>query len=249
MKQALLSAAVAALAALGSGTSIADTVKLVGSGLVGTSIIEPNRDAIESSTGHTLQLASVPTSDALVDLVEKRADIAMLSSSVDVPLEIAAKMGRKIDPASLRVHALRTEEIVFIVNPSNPVPKLTMAQLGDIHTGKITNWKQVGGRDVPIRVYTSNPKGSTYAMVQQVAMNGADYVAGTKVMNSVARISDLVPGDEGGIGAMSRGSARTDGKTRIVETPKIARELLLVTLGEPSGKVRQVVEAAKNARK
>ena len=49
---------------------------------------------------------------------------------------------------------MRNYEIVFIVHANNPVTKLTLQQLSDIHTGKITNWKQLGGKDLPITVYS-----------------------------------------------------------------------------------------------
>jgi hypothetical protein len=154
---------------------------------------------------------------------------------------------KRIDSSTLRVHELRDDEIVFLVNSSNPVSKLTLAQLGDIHTGKFSNWKQVGGKDQPITIYTSTPTGSTSAMVKKAVMKGAEYAAGVKTMASFSRIADMVHGDEAGIGALSRGFVRADGRVKVIETTKIMRPLALVTVGEPSAQARQVIDALKAA--
>ncbi|GAC1603263.1 MAG: hypothetical protein NVS3B2_07620 [Ramlibacter sp.] len=147
------------------------------------------------------------------------------------------------------MHDLGSDDILFLVNSANPVTKLTMAQLSDIHSGKITNWNQVGGKDKAITVYTSTPKGATASTVKKVVMGGADYVNGTKVMTSLGRVVDLASNDEGAIGAMGKTFIRQDGRTKVIETPKISRPLAAVTLGEPTGKVKQVVDALKKATK
>lgn len=233
--------------ALTTGTALADTVKLAGSATLVNAVVAPNRERVEKSSGHSLQIVSSATGKGLVDLTDKNADVAMISSTLETALHTAEVAGRKIDPSTLRVHDLRPDEIVFLVNVSNPVSKLTAAQLGDIYTGKFSNWKQVGGKDLPITIYTSTPQGATSAVVKKIVMGGADYPAGVKIMTSFPRIADLVPGDEGGIGALGRGFVKADGKAKMIDTIKVMRPLALVTLGDPSPKVRQVIDALRAA--
>ncbi len=52
--------------------------------------------------------------------------------------------------AGLKETVLAYDGIAIIVHPDNPVSDLTLAQLADIYTGKITNWKDVGGNDAEI---------------------------------------------------------------------------------------------------
>ena len=52
-----------------------------------------------------------------------------------------------IDPVE---HIIARDAIAVIVNPNNPVSELTLQQISDIYSGKITNWKEVGGEDRPI---------------------------------------------------------------------------------------------------
>ena len=243
MKEAIR--AVCAAAVLGAATSaaLADTVKLAGSATVVNAIITPHREKVEKSSGQTLQIVSNATGKGLIELVDRNADIAMISSSLETAIATAEVAGKKIDPSTLRVHQLRSDDIVFLVNPSNPVSKLTPAQLGEIHTGKIGNWKQVGGKDLPITIYTSTPTGATSAVVKKMVMGGADYPASVKTMVSFARLAEMVPGDEGGIGAVGRSFVKSDAKAKVLETAKITRPLALVTLGEPSARVKQVIDA------
>lgn len=237
----------AACAACLPGAALADTVRLAGATTVLNVVITPNRAAVEKATGHTLEINGNATGKGLVDLSDGKADAAMVSEPMDIALAAAETAGKKLDGSKFRMHELRKDEIVFIVHPANPVGKLTHAQLGDIHTGKVTNWKQVGGKDMPITVYSDALTGGTRAMVKKVVMGGTDYAPSVKSLTSVARIADLVPGDESGIGALGRGFVKADGKAKVVETARIERPLAIVTMGEPSPKVRQVIDGFKAA--
>lgn len=225
---------------------LADTVRLAGATTVVNVVIAPNRAAVERSTGHTLEINGNATGKGLVDLSEGKADAAMVSEPMDIALEAAGVAGKKLDGSRLQMHELRTDEIVFVVNTANPVTKLSFQQLRDIHTGKITNWKQVGGKDQPITVYSDAVTGGTRAMVKKVVMGGAEYAPGVKSLTSVSRVADLVRGDEAGIGGLGRGFVKAD-KNRIVETDKIERPLAIVTIGEPQPKVKQVIDALRAA--
>ncbi len=230
-------------------TAQADTIRLAGATTVLNVVVTPHRAAVEKSTGHTLEINANATGRGLVDLSDGKADAAMVSEPMDIALVAAEAAGKKLDGSKLQMHELRKDEIVFIVNAANPVTKLTHAQLADIHTGKITNWKQVGGKDLPITVYSDALTGGTRAMIKKVVMNNVDYAPSVKSLTAVARIADLVPGDESGIGALGKGFVKSGSKVRIVETPKIERPLAIVTVGEPQPKVKQVIEALRTAAK
>jgi phosphate transport system substrate-binding protein len=247
MQQAMFSLVAMVALAAAAPLAQADTVRLAGATTVVNVVVNPNRAAVEKSTGHTLEINGNATGRGLVDLSDNKADAAMVSEPMDIALAAAEVAGKKLDGAKLKMHEIRKDEIVFIVHKDNPVTKLTLAQLGDIHTGKITNWKQVGGKDMPITVYSDALTGGTRAMIRKVVMNNADYAPSVKSLTSVSRIADLVPGDESGIGGLGRGFVKADGKVRVVETTKIERPLALVTMGDPQPKVKDVIEALRAA--
>jgi phosphate transport system substrate-binding protein len=64
--------------------------------------------------------------------------------------------------ADLVVHQIGTDANGIIVHASNPVKKITAAQVRDIYTGKIANWKELGGNDAPIVLLMVGPKHSSY---------------------------------------------------------------------------------------
>lgn len=77
----------------------------------------------------------------------------------------------------LRIEAISYEGLVFIVNANNPVDTLTQEQIKDIYSGKITNWKDVGGNDATIVVYKRNDDSGV-----QNYMN--EFMQDTKIKNT-----------------------------------------------------------------
>ena len=222
--------------------AFADTVKLHGATTVIDVVITPYRNAVQGATGHTLELVGNGTGKGLVDLSDGKADASLISEPLDIALAAAATAGKTIDPATLKVYEIRKDEIMFVVHPSNPVNSLTWEQIRDIHTGKITNWKQVGGKDGPINVYSDALTGGTRAMVKKVVLGGAEYGDNVKSLTAVKRVAELVTQDTQGIGGVGRGFVDS-AKDKVVQTKKIERPLAFVTVGEASPKVKQVIEA------
>lgn len=226
----------------------ADTVKITGASTVLNVVINPTKAAVEKNTGHSLAIIGSGTGKGLVDLFEGSSDIAMVSEPMDIAADAAAVAGKQIDAGKVKFFELRKDEIVFVVHPSNPVGKLTWEQIRDIHTGKISNWKQVGGKDQPIVVYSDSTTGGTRAMVKKIVLGGAEYGPAVKPQTSVKRAAEMVGGDEAGITGVGKGFVDA-GKNKIVDTKKIERPLALVTLGEPKPAAKAVIDAfAKEAK-
>jgi phosphate transport system substrate-binding protein len=175
MKKILRPSTLALTLALVAGSVAADTVKISGASTVFAVVVSPARAAVEKSTGHTLQVASSATGRGLVDLADGATDIAMVSEPMEIAGEAALAAGKKIDVKTMQFFELKKDEIVFVVHPSNTVGKLSWEQLRDIHTGKIANWKDVGGKDKAIVVYADSTTGGTRAMIKKIVFGGADF--------------------------------------------------------------------------
>ena len=67
---------------------------------------------------------------------------------------------------------IATDALVFVVNASNPVDSLTIKQIQGIYTGKITNWKEVGGDDIEIAAYQRNADAGSHVMMEKLVMDG-----------------------------------------------------------------------------
>jgi len=86
------------------------------------------------------------------------------------------------------------------VNPENTLKELTVDQVGDIFTGKIKNWKEVGGPDAPITVYSRENSSGTYEFFKEHVLKGKDFAASAQTMPGTAAIVQAVVKDKSAIG-------------------------------------------------
>ena len=68
------------------------------------------------------------------------------------------------------IEEIATDALIFVVNESNPVDNLTTEQIRDIYSGKITNWKDVGGNDEPIAAFQRNEGAGSQALMVKLIM-------------------------------------------------------------------------------
>ncbi len=224
--------------------ALAEEVKLNGAASVVTDLIVPHQAAVEMITGVKLIISKSNAGKGLIDLVDGTCDAAMASASLDATVKAAKSAGLTKPVPDLKMHVLAKSEVVFIVHPTNNVKNLSWEQIKDIHTGKITNWKELGGKDLPITVYTDAKASATRGLIKQVVMGNSEYAASAKAVDFVKEVNDKVALDTSGIGGLGLGFVDA-GKVSIVTTKKIERPLGFITLGAPSVKVQKVMDAFK----
>jgi phosphate transport system substrate-binding protein len=218
------------------------SLRLNGAASVVDSLVRPHAPAVERATGLRLAVDRSNAGKGLKDLVEGRCDIALASASLEATIDAARSAGLTGGVPDLRMHVIATSEVVFIVHPSNAARALTWEQLRDIHTGAITNWKQVGGADLPIVVFTDAAASATRGLVRQVVMGGADYGRDARALAKVSDVNEQVartPGGVGGLGLEFVDPARV----AVVRTRKVERPLAFVTVGAPGTDATRVIEA------
>lgn len=104
------------------------------------------------------------THPGFVSVVDGEKDICFMSYPSDEEMEYAKQKG-----VELEIVRATNSAFVFIVNVDNPVNNLTLEQIRDIYSGKITNWKEVGGEDAEIIPYQRPVNsGSQSGMLQLV---------------------------------------------------------------------------------
>jgi phosphate transport system substrate-binding protein len=159
-------------------------------------------------------------------------------------------------------HVVAGDAIAIVVHPSNPVDGLTIPQLSDIFSGKITNWRQMGGTDRPIVLLSRESNSGTHVFfLEQVVRQGRKedrtlFSPDTLLMPSSEGISAEVRQNPNAIGYDGLGYVTPDQKVvavapaagepyvmPTVETVKsgnypIARGLYIYTAGEPEGAIR-----------
>ncbi len=102
-------------------------------------------------------------------LINKTVDIANASRQIK-PEEIQQAKTNGVDPVE---YVVARDAIAIVVNPSNPVNNLTIRQLSDIYSGKINNWKEVGGEDrVIVRLSRETNSGTHVFFLENVIRLG-----------------------------------------------------------------------------
>jgi phosphate transport system substrate-binding protein len=86
------------------------------------------------------------------------------------------------------------------VSADNPIKELTLEQLDNIFSGKIRNWKELGGKDGPITLYSRENSSGTYEFFKENILRGKDFAAGAQTMQGTAAVLQAVANDSKGIG-------------------------------------------------
>jgi len=194
----------------------------------------------------------------IASLMNGTADIANASREMKSE-EIRAAQANGITPVEFVV---ARDAIAVVANPSNPVSRLTMQQISDIYTGKITNWRKVGGEDRPIVLLSRESNSGTYVYVLEHVIRMGNpkskllFSPDTLLMPSSEGISTEVRQNPNAIGYDGLGYVTPDQKVLAVARdangpyvlPSIAtvndgsypisRPLYMYTAGEPGGQVK-----------
>lgn len=143
--------------------------------------------------------------------------------------------------------------IAIIVNPKNPANNMTSEQAHDVFSGKIRNWKDLGGPDAAIDVVSREDGSGTRATFDQLILGKDRLVPGALFQNSNGTVRETVAQDEKAIGyisislisgkikALSLDGITPTNKNVKEDTYRLSRPVFLLTKGAPSGNVEKFV--------
>ncbi len=196
----------------------------------------------------------------IASLINKSTDIATASREMK-PREIEMAEKRGVHPKEFVV---AHDGVAVIANLNNPVDELTIEDLHRIFTGKATNWKEFGGKDLPIVTLSREVSSGTHMYfkeeVIQLGQKGspAEFSRETLLLTSSQAIVEEVASNESAIGYLGMGylSDRTKavriGKGNEFYAPNVeniikkvyplSRPLYVYTDGEPQGVVKLFVD-------
>lgn len=129
-------------------------------------------------------------------LMDGTTDIAMSSR----PLKMDERMKLQEAGKAFKEVTVAFDALAIIVNPKNKVGKLTREQAEAIYTGKITNWKEVGGDDMKIVAYARETSSGTYEFFKEHVLNRKNYASTVLNMPATGAIIQSVSQTAGAIG-------------------------------------------------
>lgn len=139
--------------------------------------------------------------DGAAALVDNRCDIAMMSRFMkDKEFEKAIVNG--VQPVA---HVVAMDGVCVVVHPSNPVKALSADKIRAIYKGEITNWKEVGGADMPIVVISRDTSSGTYETFHGLLMKKEKMAGSVEYVNSNPQAHARVSKTEGAVGYVGLG--------------------------------------------
>jgi phosphate transport system substrate-binding protein len=230
-------------------------IRYDGSTVIAQSILDAGTlKAFEAKTGVKFApLQMTGTGTGLQALMEGKVDLAGSTRALKAEEKKAELLGAIIGYDALAIW----------VNASNPLASLSKDQLKGIYTGKITNWKEVGGKDGPIHVITEplDSKKATLQLVQELLMDKVAYAKPFKAIDLFPDQLTLIAGDGGGIcaaslsmGSLVSAEARKNLKAIQVDGIQatddnirsgaylLSRPVILASKGLPQGEVKQFID-------
>lgn len=150
-----------------------------------------------SHAGATLQVSGGGSGVGIAALINGTTDIA--ASSRPIKTSEVDKLKARFATTGYAYPIARDGLSVYL-NTANPVKELTLAQLRDIYTGRITNWKQVGGTDTTIILYSRENSSGTYTYFKDNVLLGKDFSPRAQTLQGTAAVVNAVAKDANGIG-------------------------------------------------
>jgi phosphate transport system substrate-binding protein len=203
----------------------------------------------------------------MASLISNTCDIAMSSRNIKQK-EIDQAKAKGGNPVEIKV---ALDGIAVVVNPKNPVSKLTLDQLAGIFSGKIVNWKELGGSDAKIVVLSREVNSGTHVYFKEHVLRKNDpnskeeFSAGALMLSSSQAIADEVSGNSAAVGYYGMGyispkqkplAIAKDDKSEYREPTidnvvkglyPISRPLFFYVNGEPVGLIKKFIDFALSA--
>jgi len=210
------------LGCLAGGVLHADTLQLEGSTTVG-----PIADAFAEyfkSIYPDLQITVKKTGsgDGAAALVDNRCDIANMSRFMKEK-EFKDAVAKNIFPVA---HVVAMDGVCVIVHPSNPVKALTTEHVRNIYMGKIRNWRELGGPNMPIVPISRDTSSGTYETFHGLVMAKKQMAANVEYVNANPQAHARVRNTQGAIGYVGLGFVDSNVKALEIDKVKPSRKTI-----------------------
>lgn len=222
----------------------AEPVRLSGAAAISAALIKVKTE-LEAAAGVPVTILSKNAGKGLQDLSAGTCDIALVSGSLEKAAAGAnAERAGSVDLTPVKAVAAGRDRVLFVVHPTNPVSSLTMEQIKGIYTGSILNWKEVGGADAVINIFTLGARNGPRIAMDEQLFKGAPLAKNAVLRENPRDICTIVSQMPQAIAFLGESSLNPG--VKVLKTDKeLAMPFFLVTKGEPTPAQAKVIEAAK----
>jgi phosphate transport system substrate-binding protein len=211
---------------------------------------------MSKNPGITIQVTGGGSGTGIAALINGTCDVAESSRPMKDAEKAQAKQKRGKDVIEIPV---ALDGLAVYVHERNPITELTIEQIRGIYTGVVKNWKEVGGRDERIILYSRENNSGTYVYFKEHVLENADFFPTAQTLPGTAAVINAVARDARGIGyggiAYGKGikhlrvkkDANSPGVDPSMENVvsgsyPISRYLYWYTAGQPTGDLKKLVD-------
>jgi len=237
--------AIAIAAVLVSSIAAAQPIIVQGSTTFNRRVMEPHQAEIEAVSGQHLTIIPNKTTPGLVALVEGRAQMTMISAPLASEIQELQKVVPNCPCDRLKGFEITATRVAISVHPSNPVRQASLDTLRKVVRGEITNWRELGGPDLPIRVALA-AGGGIVAVVEAELLGGRRPDLKNMIyVNTPVQLVQVIEQEPGVLGFAQLPLVKQRGLPEIATDRPLQTTLNLVTLDEPTPAMRAVIDAAR----
>ena len=243
---ALGATAVLAFVVAAGQVALAEPLTIQGSSTFSTNILTPNQAMIEAISGQSLKIVGIRSDIGLLRLLAGQAEFAVISTSLQHAIESLRPNNPNLPYDKLMAFPVSQVRVAFAVNPSNPVRDADMGVIRRILSGEVTNWKQLGGADEPIRVAYVQTGGGVTLCVAGELFGGRPFTPANPIRVAFgAQVIKVVEQEPRALGIAQLGLVKEHQLPELMTNQVIEQELSLVTFGEPTAGQQAVINAVR----
>lgn len=225
---------------------IGQSIKVAAGAAPTENVFEKIRVPLAKATGVQLTLISNGPIEALKELDKGTVDAASGGLTFPDWITMMEESGYRIpDKAAYKYRVIGKDIVKVITNRNVQIRQLSKEQLKAIFTGKVRNWKQIGGADQPLVLILGTKIPGTMTVFRKYIMDGEAYPAGVVTAGTAAEIKAKIMGTPGAIGLGPMSTA--DASVNAPAIPEVGRPITLITRGEPSPAVARMLEFIRTA--
>jgi phosphate transport system substrate-binding protein len=210
---------------------------------------------MKKNAGKKVQVTGGGSGTGIAALVNGTTDVANSSRPIKADEKAKVRDRYNVLPAETVV---ARDGVAVYVHEANPLGQITEAHLRAIYLGDVTNWKQVGGPDAPIVLYSRENSSGTYVFFKDHVLKGEDFAASAQTLPGTAAVVNAVSKEKKGIGyggaAYAKGIKElkvvgADGQGYLPSAENVrsgkyplSRPLFVYTRGAPTGEAREFID-------
>ncbi|MDD2851024.1 MAG: substrate-binding domain-containing protein [Desulfuromonadaceae bacterium] len=217
----------------------------IGAGAAPTeNILKPLKANFEKASGLTLNTLSNGPKQAFIELEKGTVDAAAAGLSIGDWWALLKKEGVAVaNQADYQSQVIGKDRVIVLTHKDNRIASLSSEQLVGLFSGRIQNWKEVGGKDLPVLIVWGSLIPGTNSMFIKVALGGATVSKEVLDATTAADVKDKIKANPEAIGIGP--AAVVDDSVWSPKSPEVARNITILTKGAPSVKVQKLLDYIK----